>query len=98
MDSFNLCVATEVTLTEISFSICAAPVIIGGSICYAALDSLVTTVHPAIIPCSKQLYMIVETTRHVWVTINKRVSQIAVPTPIHEKISKRVEDQITDRL
>ena len=39
--------------------------------------------------------MIVETTKHVWVTINRRVSQIATPIPIHEKASKIAEDQIT---
>ena len=95
MDSFNLCVATEVPLTEIS----------SVQHLLSSVDLFATLIWIAWL----QLYilrsflapnnsMIVETTRHVWVTINKRVSQIAVPTPIHEKISKRVEDQITDRL
>ena len=59
------------------FCVPAAPVIISGSIRYANLDSLVTTPHPEIIPCSNQFSMIVETLNLVLVTINKRVSQIA---------------------
>ena len=87
--------ATKVPLAEISFCVCAAPVIICGSIRYADHDSLVTTVHPEIIPCSDQFLIIVETTKHVWVTITRRVEQIATPPLIHEKVSKKSEDQIT---
>ena len=89
-----LCVATEVPLAEISFWISAAPVIIRGSISFPDLDSLVTTAHPEIIPCSDQFQMVLETTKDVWVTINGRVSQIA-ETLIHEKVSKIVDDQNT---
>ena len=47
-----LCVATEVPLAEIFFCIHASPVVIQGAIGYANLDSLVTTLHPEIIPYS----------------------------------------------
>ena len=39
--------------------------------------------------------MIVKTMKHVLVTINRRVAQIAAPIPIHKKTSKIMEDQIT---
>jgi len=34
--------------------------------------------------------MIVETTKHVGVTINRRVARIAMPIPILKKVSKRI--------
>ena len=86
-----LCVATEVPIAEISFCVSAAPVIIHGSISFADLDSLVTTAHSRIIPCSHQFQMILETTKDVWVTINGIVSQIAAPTLIHQKVPKIVD-------
>ena len=39
--------------------------------------------------------MIIKTTKQVWVTISRRVAKIAKPIPIHEKVSKIAEDQIT---
>ena len=87
-----LSVTTKVPLAEISVCVNALPVIIRGSIRYADLASLVITAHPEIIPCSDQFPMIVETTRHVWVTINRRVAQTFAPTFIHEKVSKIAED------
>ena len=39
--------------------------------------------------------MTVESRKHVWVTINNRVTQIAKPIPIYEKVSQIAEDQIT---
>jgi len=77
-------VATKVPLAEISFCVLAAPVIIH----YADLDSLVTTPHPEIIPCSDQFPMIIETRKHAWVTVKRRVAKIAKPIQIHEKVSK----------
>ncbi len=79
-----LCVATKVPLAEISFCVLATPVIIH----YADLDSLVTTPHPEIIPCSDQFPMIIETRKHAWVTVKRRVAKIAKPIQIHEKVSK----------
>jgi len=43
-------VAIKVPLAEISFCVGATPLIICGAIPYADLNSLVTTVHPEIIP------------------------------------------------
>ena len=90
-----LCVATKVRLAEIYFCISSAPLIIHGTISYTDLDSLVTTAHSEIISCSDQFSMIVKTTKHVWVTINRRAPQIAKLIPFHEKVSKITEDQIT---
>ena len=90
-----LCVATKVPLAEIYFCISSAPLIIHGTISYTGLDSLVSTAHSEIISCSDQFSMIVKTTKHVWVTINRRAPQIAKLIPIHEKVSKIAEDQIT---
>ena len=62
--------------------------------CYVDLDSLITISHPEVIPCCDQFPMIVETRKHVLVTINRRVTQIAKPIPIYEKVSKVAEEQI----
>ena len=86
------CVTTKVPLTEISVCVRAPPVIIRGSISNTDLASLVITAHPEIIPCSDQFPMIVENRKHVWVTINRRVTQTFTPTSIHEKVSKIAED------
>ena len=58
-----LSVETKVPLAEISFCICATPVIICGFICYADLDSLVITAHLEVIHCSDQFPLILETTK-----------------------------------
>ena len=53
----------------------------------ALLQHLILKLFPA---------LTVETTKHVWVTINRRVAQIAKPIQIHKKILKiAAEDQIT---
>ena len=87
--------AVEVSLAEIFCCVSATPNIILGSICYADLYSLVTIPHPEIIPCSNRFPMILETRKHVWVTINKIVLQITTLIQIHEKVLKLTEDKIT---
>ena len=53
----------------------------------ALLQHLILKLFPA---------LTVETTKNVWVTINRRVAQIAKPIQIHKKILKiAAEDQIT---
>ena len=88
-----LYVAAEVPLAEISFCICAAP-IIRGAIAMLTLIALLQC-HPEVIPWCDQFPMIVETRKQVLVTINRSVTQIAKPIPIYEKVSKVTEEQIT---
>ena len=87
--------STRLPGVEIKYCVWSAPLILCGALRFADLDSLVTTQHPEVVSCHENFLMLLETTKKLWDTVNKRIRQIEAPGKLCDRVSKVTKAIVT---